>query len=371
MLFRSKVTVEMRGFSTETRDMTVAEEGSWTLKMVPMAELTSTPAAAVRVAEAPKVEIKRPANVAAPAATNTTSGFQNTRVQQTANSVAATEVASDVAQRANDGLVVNGSVNNAASSPFSQLPAFGNNRIPGRWPYNGNFGVLLDNSALDARPFSLTGKNTVRPAYTKMTGFATIGGPIRIPGLLRNGPQFTLNYQWTRNRNVTTQTGLMPTQGERAGDFSQTLTPLGNPVQVLDPLTKQPLPGNLVPLSRISDQALKLLPLFPLPNFNGQARYNFQVPIVSGMHQDAVQFRSNRQFGRKDNLTGTLMWQKTRTDTPNLYGFLANGRMQNLQTNVNWRHNFTSRFYVSLGYQFSRSSNRNIPFFSKIGRAHV
>ncbi|MFM2124256.1 MAG: hypothetical protein RL328_707, partial [Acidobacteriota bacterium] len=360
----AKVTVEMRGFTPETREVAVAEEAAWTMKMLPLGQITAAPVSAVRVAEAPKVEIKRPANVAAPAATNTMSGFQNTRVQQTASNVASTEVSSDVAQRANDGLLVNGSVNNAASSPFSQLPAFGNNRIPGRWPYNGNFGVLLDNSALDARPYSLTGQNTARPAYTKMTGFATIGGPIRIPGLLRNGPQFTLNYQWTRNRNVTTQTGLMPTQAERNGDFSQTLTPLGKPVQVLDPISKLPMPGNLVPLSRISDQARALLPLFPLPNFNGQARYNFQVPIVSGVHQDAVQFRSNRQFGRKDNLTGTLMWQNTRTDTPNLFGFLANGRMQNVQTNLNWRHNFTSRFYVSLGYQFSRNTNRNIPFFS-------
>ena len=141
---------------------------------------------------------------------------------------------------------------------------------------------------------------------TAFTGLATLGGPMRIPGLLRNGPQFTLNYQWTRNRNVATQSGLMPTLAERAGDFSQTLTPQGRPVQVIDPATGLPVPGNRIPLSRISPQAQALLSLYPLPNFTGQARYNFQVPIVSSLHQDSLQFRANRQLGRKNNLSGTL-----------------------------------------------------------------
>lgn len=365
----AKVTVEMRGFTPSTREIPVASPADWTLQMLPMTEITSAPVTEVRVADAPKVEIKRPANVAAPAATNTNSAFQNTRVQPTASTVASTEVTADVANRAADGLLVNGSVNNAASSPFSQLPAFGNNRRPGRWPYNGNLGMLLDNSALDARPFSLTGQNTPRPAYTKMTGFVTIGGPMRLPFLHKDGPQFTLTYQWTRNRNVTTQTGLMPTALERGGDFSQTTTPRGSAVQVLDPTTHLPVPGNQVPISRISAQSQALLQLFPLPNFTGQARYNFQVPIVSGVHQDNIQFRTNRQIGRRDNLVGTLQWTSGRTDSPNLFGFLANGRNQNTQSTVNWRHNFNSRFYVNLGYQFSRNTNRNIPFFSN--RANV
>jgi hypothetical protein len=38
-----------------------------------------------------------------------------------------------------------------------------------------------------------------------------------------------------RNRNASTQTSLMPTAAERAGDFSQTLNRLGKPVQAIDP----------------------------------------------------------------------------------------------------------------------------------------
>jgi len=228
------------------------------------------------------VEIKRPANVAAPAATNTTSAFQRTDVTTTDSIIPAADVSAEVAKRAVDGFLINGSVNNGASSPFSQLPAFGNNRRPTRWPYNGNFGFILDNSSLDARTYSLTGQNTPRPAYSKVTGMASLGGPIRIPGLLRNGPIFTLNYQWTRNRDVKTQPTLMPTPAERTGDFSQSVTPQGNPVQLIDPTTGLPLPSNQIPFDRISAQAKALLKFYPLPNLDGQARYNFQIPLASG-----------------------------------------------------------------------------------------
>ncbi|MEO5922570.1 MAG: TonB-dependent receptor [Bryobacteraceae bacterium] len=359
------VKVEMRGFTPVEKEVPVGEPAEWSISMLALTEITSAPSAEVRIAEAPKVEVKRPANVAAPAATNTTSAFQKANVTTTnAPPPPATEATAEVSQRAADGFLVNGSVNNAASSPFSQLPAFGNNRTPGRWPYNGNVVFQGDNSTFDARPFSLTGQNTDRPAYNKLTGIATIGGPIRIPGLLRNGPQFTLTYQWTRNRNVTTQSTLMPTALERAGDFSQSLTPRGTPVQVIDPSTGLPLAGNRLPVSSISPQAQALLQFYPLPNFNGQARYNFQVPLINNTHLDQIQFRSNRQLGRKDNIQGTLVTTSTRTDNPNLFGFLATGRQRNTALTFGWRHNFSSRFYVNFGYQFNRNKSRNVPFFS-------
>jgi hypothetical protein len=66
----------------------------------------------------------------------------------------------DLNQQASDGFLINGSVNNGAASPFAQLAAFGNNRNGAKGLYNGGIGVIFDNSALDARPFSLTGQNT-------------------------------------------------------------------------------------------------------------------------------------------------------------------------------------------------------------------
>src|SRR5207253_11464378 len=67
---------------------------------------------------------------------------------------------------------------------------------------------------------------------------------------------------------ANTASGRMPTAAERSGDFSQTTNPLGQPVQVFDPLTGAPFAGNLIPQNRISPQARALMTLFPLPNLD-------------------------------------------------------------------------------------------------------
>ena len=69
-----------------------------------------------------------------------------------------------------DGFLINGSVNNGAASPFAQSAAFGNYRRGGRPLYNGSLGVELNNSALDAQSYSLTGQNVPKPAYNHFIG---------------------------------------------------------------------------------------------------------------------------------------------------------------------------------------------------------
>ena len=157
----------------------------------------------------------------------------------------------------------------------------------------------------------------------------------------------------------------MPTLAERQGDFSQTLNRQGQPVPVFDPATGIPVPGNRIPASSLSPQAQSLLKLFPAPNFTGQARYNFQVPVIGALHQDSMQFRAVRQLGRKDNLSGTLQLQSSRSDNPNLFGFLATGSQLTDAATVNWRHTFSSQFFVGLGAQFNRNSARTVPFFAE------
>ena len=201
--------------------------------------------------------------------------LRTTTLRAPAADNAAPQEASALSQRAADGLLINGSVNNGASSPFAQLQAFGNNRRGVRSLYNGSLGFSLDNSALDARSFSLTGQDTLKPAYSRMQGLAAFGGPVKIPGLIkRNGPNFTVNYQWLHNRNASTQrTGLMPT-----------LAASGNFAALRHRATWHgaPFVGNIIPLTQISPQALALLSFYPLPNFDGSTRYNYQIPLVGG-----------------------------------------------------------------------------------------
>jgi hypothetical protein len=187
---------------------------------------------------------------------------------------------------------------------------------------------------------------------------------LRIPHLVHNGPNVFVNYQWTRNRNASTQSALMPTAAERNGDFSQVLTPFGKPVTAIDPSTVQPFAGNMIPASRFSRQALALLNLYPLPNFNGPGGYNYQAPLVGILHQDCLQSRVNEVVNRSNQIFGLFALQSTRRDTPNVFNFLDTGSALGLNAQVNWRHRFTSRFFGTFGFQFIRQSARTTPFFA-------
>ena len=82
----------------------------------------------------------------------------------------------------------------------------------------------LDNSALDARSFSVTGADLAKPAYAAGRGGIMVGGPLRIPKLVSADKRilFSFNYEFQRNRTGSTSNPVnMPTALERSGDFSQ------------------------------------------------------------------------------------------------------------------------------------------------------
>jgi trimeric autotransporter adhesin len=327
------VKVEMQLFASQSRDLTVpGPVAAWELTAVTPSFITSAPRGFSR----PEVKVAK----APPATTSTPPPAPP----------------EELAQRAADGLLINGSVSNGASSPFALLPAFGNNRRGQRSLYNGNFGFIANNSLFDARAYSLTGQSTPKPDYNRLQALFSFGGPIKIPGLIRrNGPNFTLNYQWTRNSNASTQTALMPTAAQRAGDFAG--------ASILDPLTGTPFAGGRIPPSRISPQARVLLELYPLPNFSANSRYNYQVPLVSGLHQDDLQTRMFKQKGR-NYFAGNFAYQSTRTDTPDIFGQLETGNVKGINAGLTYRRTFNPRTFVNVGVQFSRLRTEVTPFYA-------
>ncbi len=375
------IEVDMQAFSLLRREVTVGPgmaAGLWELQLLPVDQIqglqvsTSSTAAPSSQAMNPPQSAK-PQKGMTPAPTNTQTPFQRTDLNATgaapppdaisgsqpSNEAFGDQNPADLSQRAADGFLINGTVNNSASSPFALNQAFGNNRRGPRSLYNGNLGFSIDNSALDARTYSLTGMNTPKPAYNRMQGTFSFGGPLRIPHLIRNGPTFFVGYQFTRNRNVQTETGLVPTLAEREGDLSQA------PGQIFDPSTHLPFQENRIPLDRISPQASSLLSLYPLPNFSGSTRYNYQIPVVGATHQDGVQTYLNRVIGRKNQVSGSFALQSTRGDNPTILGFLDTSRSLGSNVMANWRHSFTQRFFSNLGYQFSRQSTQTVPFFEE------
>ena len=314
-----KIQIEMLCFATIVQDVAVtngAPSLKWDLKLLPLDQ--------IKAAAVPMAAVARPAPI------------------ESAQPVAPRD---DLVEQAADGLLVNGTESNGASTPFALAPAFGNSRLGSGNLLTGSIGVILENSALDARPFSLTGQDTPQLSYSHVRAVATLGGLMKIPHIMPRGPNFFVAYQWTRNRDAVTQDGLMPDALMRLGEFS-------GPDRAFD-----------VPQSRISPQARALLNYYPLPNFGGSSSYNYQIPTIDVVHQDALQSRLNKTIDHHNQLYGGFAFQSTRTDTPNLFGFLDTSDALGINTNVHWEHTFRPRLYGNLGYQFSRQAVRTMPFF--------
>src|SRR5439155_7365606 len=124
--------VEMLGFETLTRDVTVTAEpqpSEWTLKLRAFDDITAgIPRQASAPAQAPSATNgSAQRSTAAPAAPGR-GGFQRAGVTTTPPPATRAAVPdepppAEAAQGAADGFLINGSVNNGAASPFAQAAA--------------------------------------------------------------------------------------------------------------------------------------------------------------------------------------------------------------------------------------------------------
>jgi hypothetical protein len=125
--------------------------------------------------------------------------------------------------------------------------------------------------------------NTPRPLYRYNYYGGDIGGPVRIPHLIdgTNKLFFYWNEEYygqvlpSGRRDV-----WMPTELQRKGNFSQTKDGNGAAILIRDPLastgsTNVYFPDNIIPASRISAEGASAINFFPMPNFEGDNRYNY------------------------------------------------------------------------------------------------
>ena len=122
--------------------------------------------------------------------------------------------------------------------------------------------------ALEARnTFAVT-----KPALEQHQFGGTTGGALFRDKLFGFG-----YYEGFRNRRGTTDTRVVPSAAQRAGDFS-----VGAAIR--DPLTGQPFPGNIIPAGRLDSVAARLLETYvPLPNQPAN-RYTQSPDVVDRRH---------------------------------------------------------------------------------------
>ncbi len=156
----------------------------------------------------------------------------------------------------------------------------------------GGASYQVGGSALDAAPYSLTGRPITQPDYLQQRFTGTIGGQFKIPKLFDLGSRtsYFLNYSGNRSSNFSNAYSTVPNQALRNGDFS------ASPEIIRDPLTLQPFPGNLIPADRIDPSARALLNYIPLPNQAGE-QLNYYYSTTNSTSADDINFRFVRTFG--------------------------------------------------------------------------
>jgi hypothetical protein len=316
-----KIDIEKSLFEPIQQSLTITPNMPgirWDLKMLPIAQVLA------------KSKIVAPSQVGAMADAEPTAIAKS--ASKSAGNAPEPPRAADEPPPSNDGFVVNGTVNNAATSQFTLPAGFGNTRKGTRSLYTGGIGTIYDNSALDARPYSLSGVSSPKAAYNTITGIATLGGPIRIPHVLPRGPDFFIAYEWSRANTATDQTALVPTLAQRNA-------------------------GGIDPVAQA------LLALYPQPNSDTSNGYNYQTPVLAHSHEDEIQSRLEKSVGVRDDLYGQFAFQSVRSDNTSLFGFRDQTGTLGMKLEANWQHRFNAGLFATLGYTFSRGRTLIAPNF--------
>jgi hypothetical protein len=108
-------------------------------------------------------------------------------------------------------------------------------------------------------------RNQPKPDTYFHLGGGSFGGPV-----LRNRTFFWSSWEGYQTKTSRNSVLTLPTERERAGDFSQSGLTIYDPLTTtFNPATgqyeRQPFPGNVIPANRLSPVALNILKYVPLP----------------------------------------------------------------------------------------------------------
>jgi hypothetical protein len=190
-----------------------------------------------------------------------------------------------------------------------------------------------------------------RAPYQRNEYGGNLSGPIYIPHLYdgRNRSFFFASYEGFHLTQSASVSSTQPTAAERKGDFSAYLVnggcaPGTNGICIINPLTKQPFPGNVinVPLNPVDIQLQNIL--IPQSTFQTLAA-NTQELIPHTTEVSRLNLRFDHKISDHDQLRGT--WLRAfygpfaDVGTSSLAGGVAQDGEHNDIFVVGWSHTFS------------------------------
>ncbi|HEY6273406.1 MAG TPA: carboxypeptidase regulatory-like domain-containing protein [Terriglobales bacterium] len=170
---------------------------------------------------------------------------------------------------------------------------------------------------------------------------ATIGGPVVLPHYNgRDKTFFFFSYEGLRNPTVTNETALDPSPAQLAGNladnssgtgffptsssYCQSLPSSPHCVNVINPATGQPFPGNVIPTAMLNSVTQKWDQFWPAPNVANAPIpssgafpvYNYAISARGYVNYDQYNARVDEALSSRDQLWGSFSYDNRPTVAP-------------------------------------------------------
>jgi hypothetical protein len=229
--------------------------------------------------------------------------------------------------------------------------------------FKGTLFAFGNSEATQAKSFFAS--PTAKKPDTKYQQFGgNLGGPI-IKGKLF----FFTDYQRTVDNLGQLRRVVIPPAEWRSGDFSSATTTIYDPATGnADGTGRQPFPGNIIPASRISPVARRILALVPSPNVPGVAfgQVNYELPTSEREKTtNAVNVKLNYTPSNSDQLSMRFSYQRPEIFVPGTFGeiggagadFAGTGSQNTYSSALTWTRTLSSSLIMEWRGGFSKYHN--------------
>ena len=204
--------------------------------------------------------------------------------------------------------------------------------------FHGSLHEVFSNAALDAPTFFQNRSGAKKPVYQDNRFGAAIGGPVLLPKLYNGRNRTFFFYSWEANTWAQPRAvvGTVPTAQQKQGDLSSLLA-LGSAYQIYDPFTtrdngngrfsRQPVPGNIIPASRIDPVAKNIMTYWANPNTAGtrEGRNNY-TQNNKDLEDYFVHFaRVDHSFSQNNRMYLRVDYDHWQEDKQDFYSNLSSG----------------------------------------------
>ncbi len=221
---------------------------------------------------------------------------------------------------------------NSGGTVINMVSKSGTNQVHGVGYY------FRRDNALNANNWFSNARNSPL-ADSKRDNFGgTVGGPVVLPKIYngKNRTFFFADYDRVQALSATTSLSNVPTAQQLAGDFSDTRLANGNLVPLFDPYNtfkdangntlRNPLPGNIIPLSRQNPITLNFIKYYPAPNLPGNPftrNNNWFGQGSTPSHGNKVDVKIDHNFSEKQRLSARYGANWAESGVANLVGNIS------------------------------------------------